>query len=126
MKTILFICTGNICRSPMAEGLMRHALNGTDIRVLSAGVGAGHGQPPSGHSVRALQEWGIDIGHQRSQPLTAELVDQADLILGMTRNHVDTVLMMYPEAADKVHRLRDFDPQLDEYDRDICDPIGGS
>jgi glycine hydroxymethyltransferase len=126
MKTILFICTGNICRSPMAEGLMRHALNGTNVRVLSAGVGAGHGQPPSGHSVRALQEWGIDIGHQRSQPLTAELVAQADLILGMTQNHVEAVLMMYPEAAEKVHRLRDFDPQLDDYDRDICDPIGGS
>ena len=126
MKTILFICTGNICRSPMAEGLMRHALNGTAIRVLSAGVGAGHGQAPSGHSVRALQEWGIDIGQQRSRALTPELVDNADLILGMTRSHVDAVLMMYPEAGDRVHRLRDFDPTLDEFDRDICDPIGGS
>ena len=126
MKTILFICTGNICRSPMAEGLMRHALNGTAIRVLSAGVGAGYGQAPSGHSVRALQEWGIDIGQQRSRALTPELVDNADLILGMTQSHVDAVLMMYPEAADRVHRLRDFDPTLDEFDRDICDPIGGS
>ncbi len=126
MKTILFICTGNICRSPMAEGLMRHALNGMNIRVLSAGVGAGHGQPPSGYSVRALQEWNIDISQQYSRPLTLELVEAADLILGMTQSHVDAVLMMYPEAAEKVHRLRDFEPDLDDLDRDICDPIGGS
>jgi glycine hydroxymethyltransferase len=126
MKTILFVCTGNICRSPMAEGLMRHAVNGREVQVLSAGVGAGNGQPPSGYAVRALQEWGIDITQQRSRALTRDLVSEADLILGMTQSHVDAVLMMFPEAAEKVHRLRDFDPSLSEFERDICDPIGGT
>jgi len=64
MKTILFVCTGNVCRSPMAEGLFRHAVKGTgEFRVLSAGVGAIDGQPPSAHAVRALRELQIDIVH---------------------------------------------------------------
>src|SRR6266496_1637751 len=62
MKTILFVCTGNVCRSPMAEGLFRHAVRGRgDFKVLSAGVGAVDGQLASDHAVHALQEIGIDI-----------------------------------------------------------------
>ena len=72
MKTILFVCTGNICRSPMAEGLFRHAVKGRgDFEVLSAGVGAIDGMPPSEYAVRALRELGIDISHQRSRMLSA-------------------------------------------------------
>ena len=57
MKTILFVCTGNVCRSPMAEGLLRHAMKERhDVRIFSAGVGAIDGQPPSAHAVRALRE----------------------------------------------------------------------
>ena len=68
MKTVLFICTGNICRSPMAEGIFRRAVRDRgDFRVLSAGVGAMDGQSPSHNSVRACREIGIDIGQQRSQ-----------------------------------------------------------
>lgn len=111
----------------MAEGILRHSLNGhPGFRIASAGVGAADGQPPSAHSVHALQEWGIDITSQRSQYLTPDLVDGSDMILGMTQSHVESVLMMHPEAADRIYRLRDFDPHLDSYERDICDPIGGS
>src|SRR6185369_6953246 len=75
MKTILFVCTGNVCRSPMAEGLFRHAVKGSgEFRVVSAGVGAIDGQPPSAHAVKALRELQIDIGSQRSRMLTGELV----------------------------------------------------
>jgi protein-tyrosine-phosphatase len=67
MKTILFLCTGNVCRSPMAEGLFRHAVKGRgEFRVLSAGIGAVDGQPPTPHSVQAMKEIGIDISRQRS------------------------------------------------------------
>jgi glycine hydroxymethyltransferase len=110
MKTILFLCTGNICRSPMAEGLFRHAIKGRgEFRVLSAGLGALDGQPPSPHSVQAMKEIGIDITHQRSRALTAELVRSADFILGMTHSHVDTVALLYPQAMEKTFLLREFD-----------------
>jgi glycine hydroxymethyltransferase len=127
MKTILFVCTGNVCRSPMAEGLFRHATKGKgDFRVISAGVGAIDGQPPSAHAVRALKELQIDISRQRSRMLTGELVHQADYIFGMTHGHVDAITLLYPQAADKVFVLREFDETLDIFEKDIADPIGGS
>jgi len=126
MKTVLFICTGNICRSPMAEGIFRRAVGQRgDFRVLSAGVGAMDGQSPSHNSARACREIGIDISQQRSQMLTRDLVQEADYIFGMTHGHVDTVLLMYPQAADKTFLLREFDDTLDAYEKDISDPIGG-
>lgn len=127
MKTILFICTGNICRSPMAEGLFRHAVQGRgQFRVLSAGLGAMDGQPPTAHSVRAMRELGIDISHQRSRMLTGELVRQADYIFGMTHSHVETIALMHPQMAEKTFLVREFDETLEPYEKDISDPIGGS
>lgn len=125
MKTILFICTGNVCRSPMAEGLFRQCTNGkNEFRVLSAGLGAVDGQPPTPHSVSAMRELGIDISAQRSRALTAELVRQADYIFGMTHGHVDTISLLYPAAADKTFLLREFDETAPPYEKDIPDPIG--
>src|SRR5260221_6467356 len=107
MKTILFICTGNVCRSPMAEALFRRAVRGRgEFRVYSAGIGALDGQPPTPHSVRAMRELGVDISAQRSRMLTAELVRSADIILGMTHRHVDTGTLLYPQAAEKTLLLR--------------------
>jgi glycine hydroxymethyltransferase len=127
MKTILFVCTGNICRSPMAEGLFRHALAGhDDFRVLSAGIGAVDGQPPSTFAVQAMRELGIDISQQRSHRLTMQAVRQADYVFGMTHSHVDTVTLLYPQAAEKTFLLREFDETLDPFEKDISDPIGGS
>ncbi len=127
MKTILFICTGNVCRSPMAEGLFREAVRGRgQFRVLSAGLGALDGQPPTPHSVRAMRELGIDISGQRSRMLTADLVRQADYIFGMTHSHVETIALMYPQMAEKAFLVREFDETLEPYEKDISDPIGGS
>jgi len=127
MKTILFVCTGNVCRSPMAEALFHRAAQGRgEFRVLSAGLGALDGQPPTPHSVEAMRELGIDISEQRSRALTAGLVREADYIFGMTRNHVDTIVLLYPQAADKTFLLREFDETLEPFEKDINDPIGGS
>ncbi len=127
MKTILFVCTGNICRSPMAEGLFRKATQGrNDYRAMSAGLGAAVGLPPSEHAVQAMREVGVDISSLRSRPLTADLVQQADFIFGMTHSHVDAITLLYPQAAEKTFLLREFDDTLDRHQNDICDPIGGS
>src|SRR5215467_13269717 len=127
MKTVLFVCTGNVCRSPMAEGIFRYAVQGRgQFRVLSAGLGAMEGQPPSPYAVQAVRELGIDISGQRSRMLTPDLVQQADYIFGMTHNHIDTVALLYPQAAEKTFLLREFDETLDQFEKDISDPIGGS
>ena len=111
----------------MAEGLFRHAVRGRgDFRVMSAGVGAVDGQPPSAHAVRALRELNIDTSRQRSRMLTADVINQADYIFGMTHGHVDAVMLLYPQAAEKTFLLREFDETLDAYENDISDPIGGS
>src|ERR1051325_343604 len=127
MKNILFVCTGNVCRSPMAEGIFGLAVQGRgEYRVFSAGLGAAGGQPPSPYAVEAGQEVGIDIFPHRSQMLTPDLVAQADFIFGMTHSHVDTVMLLYPHAAEKTFLLREFDETLDFFEKDISDPIGGS
>jgi glycine hydroxymethyltransferase len=84
------------------------------------------GQPPSHYAVQAVKELGVDISRQRSRMLTPLMVDEADLILGMTHSHLDTVMMLYPHAAEKVFLLREFDDTLDIFEKDISDPIGGS
>jgi RpiB/LacA/LacB family sugar-phosphate isomerase len=128
MKTILFVCTGNVCRSPMAQGIFKKAVQGghDEYRVLSAGLGTSEGLPPSPNAIKAVQELGIDISDVRSRMLTPELVQQADYIFGMTHSHLDTILLLYPQAAEKTFLLREFDETLDPFEKDISDPIGGS
>jgi glycine hydroxymethyltransferase len=124
MKKVLFICTGNVCRSPMAEGLLRQ-MTDEDFEVASAGLGAGRGQPPSAHAIDVLREEGIDISGIRSQPVSADLLREADYIFTMTRDHLDMLLLLFPEMASKARLLR-FDDAAKGGRPDVTDPIGGT
>jgi protein-tyrosine-phosphatase len=126
MKTLLFVCTGNTCRSPMAEALARRALaDRPDWRVLSAGIGAINGQAVSSHSVTALRQLGVELTGHSAKMLTGRMIREADYIFGLTRGHVEGIAMLYPEAAEKLFVLREFEEGVSDLDLDISDPIGG-
>jgi len=126
MKTLLFVCTGNTCRSPMAAALARKALgDSADWKVVSAGIGALNGQPVSAHSVTALRSLGLDISGHRAQMLTGRLVQEADYIFGLTRGHAEGIASLYPEAAEKLFVLREMEDDVADLELDIHDPIGG-
>lgn len=112
MKTILFVCTGNTCRSSMAEALfgsMVEKLEGKpNIKVISAGTGAMKGEKASPQAIKIMEEYGISLCKHKATPLTKELVKGADIVLTMTANHKNTVLSICPEAAGKVFTLREY------------------
>jgi len=111
----------------MAEGLFRHKYRGNPgFEIGSAGVGAMEGQGPSTHAVAACAEVGVDITAQRSNQLTAEVVQTSDFIFGMTRGHVEMINAMFPGAAEKTFLVREFEEALEFYEKDVTDPIGGS
>jgi glycine hydroxymethyltransferase len=125
VKSVLFVCTGNICRSPIAEGLFRRLIgNRKDIEVASAGVHAVRGQPPSVYAVEVCAEEGTNIGDLRSQPLTGTLVDQATHVFAMTGAHVETIQTLFPQSAEKTFLLREFEEPGTTVWRDVPDPIG--
>ncbi len=109
----------------MAEGLFQEMVKERrdDFRISSAGVSAVYGQPPSQHAVEALRNCGIDISRHRSQPLTQSLVDKFDFIFAMTQRHLETILMLFPGAAEKTFLVREFSEDADR-GLDVPDPIG--
>ncbi len=120
---LLMVCTGNVCRSPMAEYLLRHWLGpDTAWEVRSAGVSAMEGEPASEAAVVALAERGIDASGHRSRMLDQGWVDAADLIVVMTDAHRRIVEGRFPATRGKVFLLKSFGPA--GRDEDIDDPIG--
>lgn len=123
----LLVCSGNTCRSPMAEGLLKtllaskfgynvHELADKGLFVESAGSGAVAGFPASEEAIQTLAGRGIDISGHRSQPLTVEQINRADYIFTMTEGHRRAVLALSPGAASRVRLVSD---------QDVDDPLGG-
>ncbi len=109
----------------MALGLFRRLLgNRKDIEVDAAGVHAVRGQPPSTHAIEVCRKRGVDVSGFRSQPLTATLVERATHIFGMTGSHLDTMQMLFPQVAEKMFLLREFEQPGATVWRDLPDPIG--
>lgn len=108
-ERILFVCTGNTCRSPLAEGLFRKwaSREGLRCEARSAGVAALDGSPISKHSADILRGRGV-LDRICSTSVSKETVLWADLILTMTTGHKQTLLRRYPEAVDKVYTLKEF------------------
>ncbi|MCS7468700.1 L-threonylcarbamoyladenylate synthase [Stieleria sp. ICT_E10.1] len=119
---IVMVCTGNTCRSPMAETLMRELLRkkmGREdaVRVLSAGVAASAGGSASPQSIEVMGERKLDLTGHASQPLGDDIMNVADLVLTMTRSHRAAILAAWPDMHDRVFTLR-------HDGGDISDPIG--
>lgn len=126
--SILVVCTANICRSPMGEGMLRHALAAEaeplrSIPVISAGVAARKGETVSENSVVALKKVGIDIAKHRSQPLTQEMLNDALLVLCMTETHRAMIQMQADPAPAELRLFREFMPK--SADKEVPDPYGG-
>ncbi len=124
MKTILIVCTGNICRSPMAMGLLRDKLREEGLEdqyaVSSAGVWGLDSQPPSAYAIQMMAERGIDISDHRSRDLSSADVEEADLILTMERGQAEAIRVEFPQHAHKVHLLS----QMAGRHYDVRDPYG--
>jgi len=121
---ILFVCTGNTCRSPMAEALFNDLVRKndlSDLKATSAGIAALPGQSASMHAIRVMEEKGIDLKGHKSRQVDQKLLRKSDLILTMTESHKTALQAAEPSIWQKVYTLKEY---AGFKDMDIPDPFG--
>lgn len=125
MQKIMFVCTGNICRSAMAEKLLNKKINEEklDLEAYSCGTYAENGDFPTYEAIETMEKYGIDIKPHRATNIRYSKIEEMDIILCATRNHKSMVLSMYPNLAGKVFTMKEFVGDT-ENGIDISDPWG--
>jgi protein-tyrosine-phosphatase len=124
-KRVLFVCTGNTCRSPMALGLLLKMAPHLDLETRSAGTSASTGAPASSVAIEAMREVGVDITDHRSSMLNGYMLEEADVVFCMAERHRRHIVDWFKSMDDKVYLMREFDPERTDPDYpDVPDPIG--
>ncbi len=125
MPTVLVVCTGNLCRSPMAEVLLQARLARDEARqdwlVASAGIWTVDGRPATTFAIEEMTRRGLDLNGHISRNITRALMVDANLVLAMTRKHIEALGAAFPAHARKAYLLSEMSGQI----RDIGDPYGG-
>lgn len=120
-RKLLFVCTGNTCRSPMAAALAQNLL-GTEVIARSAGLAAREGDRASRQAVEVMKEKGLDLSQHRARLLARSLVQEAEMIIPMTKSQEQQLRETYPEFVGKIRLLSSWAFS----EADVCDPWGGS
>lgn len=129
MIRVLVICTGNTCRSPMAEVALRALLSPeleAQVEVASAGTGAGEGAPATPLAIATVASHGLHLEGHRARALTPRLVREADLILAMEPRHAEWARSLAPDSRDRIHLVTDQGAEGGVAEAGVRDPLGGT